>query len=282
VAGAINLATVADGSYTGYTFAGDVLTITEDGEYLITSLGTETANRVVVAADVAATVTILNLNISVVDDSLSAFTLTPGDSVTLVVEGTNSIVAASTGYLDGFGSGAAINVPEGASITIQGTGALYAASGGFAAAIGGAHAPGNDATAFTTGEKCGDITITGDVTLTVNSDFRGPAIGSGVGGAELGGDIKILPGTTPGFPVLNLTVVQDAPVIGSSAPQSEGNPKIIEIAGGTVTGTATNDVAYIGNPESAWNQDPGNPYGQTVSPDNVDAIGYSKVVVSGG
>ncbi|GHU67367.1 hypothetical protein FACS189413_02000 [Bacteroidia bacterium] len=226
-----------------YDYTGKVLTL-GNGTYDI-SLRTglsQTDHRIIVDG-ATATVTLTDVNMTGAVGYEAMFQLKNNATVTLNLAGSDTLKNTLRGSPLRIG-GAALGVPEGSSITIQGNGSLHAEDNDCSAAIGG----NSD---NTVGEKCGNITITGNVTVTAAAPFRGPAIGSGSNDAELGGDISILAGTIPGYPKVTLSNLRDSPIIGSGSTAAIGD-KTIRITGGTVTVAATSTAwhPYIGTREN--------------------------------
>ncbi|GAB6394104.1 MAG: hypothetical protein MdMp024_0416 [Bacteroidales bacterium] len=132
--GIINIAQPDSGS--GWTFSGNVVTISANGIYTVT--GSSTTNRVVINKNVTATVTLQNANIHSAVASPFALSSdnTGGSQVTLILSGTNELV--STEILS-----AGLTVEDSARITVEGNGSLLAAGGGLnprgGAGIGGGH-----------------------------------------------------------------------------------------------------------------------------------------------
>ncbi|GHT01771.1 hypothetical protein AGMMS49525_03460 [Bacteroidia bacterium] len=163
--GTINLNTGA-GDGSGYTFAGDSLRITANGTYTIQGDGTPTANRIIVAPGVIATITLQNVNIALPGDFEilnTAFDMA-GATVLLNLVGDN-IIEASRDYHG------IINVPNRSTLVIDGTGSLTVnnINYGYSAAIGGDWLG-----------VAGDITINGG---TVTADgIPGGGIGPGTFG----------------------------------------------------------------------------------------------------
>jgi len=89
-AGEINMETVS-GDGAGYTYLDSVVTITQDGSYILTGTGTETANRIVVNGGVTANITINNVNIN---SGSGAFVMT-GATVNLTLSGSNTLRSGS-------------------------------------------------------------------------------------------------------------------------------------------------------------------------------------------
>ncbi len=222
---AINLSTVT-GDGTGYTYASNVVTITQNGDYLLTQDTESTMTRVVVTA-VSVNITLKDVYI-LVSSGNSPFSVSEGSTVHLTLSGNNTLIA-------GYGS-AGLHVPSSASIIISGDGTLTAKGGDYnngasnGAGIGGMGAYGD----------AGSITILGG---TVNA-FGGPyAAGIGGGnntngtGAGSGGNITIAGGT------VTATGNNHSAAIGGGCRGNGGN---ITISGGTVTATAGSYSAAIG------------------------------------
>jgi len=122
----INIASPTSGP--GYTFADNVLTITQNGSYTIT--GTTTANRVVIGPNVVATVTLRDVFIK--SDVVSPFMFdSTGCEVTLRIVGENTLSCA-----DGWGAGLQVEGVS-TSLTIDGSGSLTTTGGSGSVGIGG-------------------------------------------------------------------------------------------------------------------------------------------------
>ncbi|GAB6395437.1 MAG: hypothetical protein MdMp024_1749 [Bacteroidales bacterium] len=103
---------------TGWTFSGNVVTITANGNYTVT--GTTTTNRIVINK-VTATVTLQNATIRSGDQSPISLSSddTGGSGVTLILSGSNELVTTNVGS-------AGLTVENNAKLTIEGDGSLLA------------------------------------------------------------------------------------------------------------------------------------------------------------
>ena len=159
---------------TGWTYASNVFTISNDANVTIT--GTTTTNRIVVNG--TATITLNGVSVTVVSNP---FVLNPGADVTLyLADGT-----VNTFYASGGAGGAGIQTTN-ATLIINGTGSLDVTGAQSCAGIGGI-----------SGGAGGTVTITGG-TITANSQpvglsTCGAPIGGGINAA--GGDVTISGGT---------------------------------------------------------------------------------------
>jgi hypothetical protein len=118
----INVNTVAaDGA--GYTFAGGVITITENGWYTLT--GSTVTNRVVVAASLTdVNITLNNVTVDRSADvsetiTACAFSMV-GARVNLALDGNNTLESGD--------SCAGLTAPDGSRLTVHGSGSLVAAA----------------------------------------------------------------------------------------------------------------------------------------------------------
>jgi hypothetical protein len=172
------------------TYDNNVFTIEADGEYVIT--GNTNGNSVKVAPDVTATVTLKDASI-VMNDGC-AFDVEAGATVTLVLEGTNTLKSG--------GDNAGLHVPVDAAIIITSAsgdgstdGVLHVTGGDASAGIGGnasryvyvdrvnnIRTPGDAGTIIIKG---GTITATGG---NGREDGHGGGAGIGGGGANPGYD----------------------------------------------------------------------------------------------
>ncbi|GAB6394994.1 MAG: Ig-like domain-containing protein [Bacteroidales bacterium] len=219
----INIGTPSASGGTGWSFAGNVVTITANGNYTVT--GTTTANRIVIDKNVTATITLQNATIHSADASpfaLSSDTIAggKGSQVTLILSGSNELVTTA----EWPESPAALTVENNAQITIEGNGSLTASGGEFAAGIGGGF-----------GSDGGKITIEGG-TITATGGYQAAGIGGGQECAG-GGVIRITGGT------IIATGGYQAAGIGGGALGKSG---IITVTGGTITATCGYAGAGIG------------------------------------
>ncbi|GAB6394567.1 MAG: hypothetical protein MdMp024_0879 [Bacteroidales bacterium] len=258
--GIINIAQPDSGS--GWTFAGNVVTITANGNYTVT--GTTTTNRIVINK-VTATVTLNNANIHSADASpfmLSSDTIAGGrgSQVTLILSGTNELVTTQA-------LSAGLTVEDNAKLTIEGNGSLLAqgagvtyytggagigsgdrkaagaiiiksgivtATGGFASAgIGGGSSAG--VSSADGGGNGRSVTVTGG-TITATGGLYGTGIGGGA--YATGGNVTVTGGTI-------IAIGGDfAAGIGGGASGPGGN---VTITGGAVTATGGFEAAGIGS-----------------------------------
>lgn len=223
---AINLATVGGGG-DGYTFAGGLLTLTDEGPYLITS-SVLTANRVLVNPSVGVTAKIIahDLTISATETNNSAFALAASAKAELTLLGENTLVSGN--------NRAGLEVPEGAELVIDGTtaDALTVTGGYYAAGIGGGYS--------VTPANAGAITVKGGTITSAGGDAAGgTGAGAGIGGGRggSGGTITIEGGT--------LTATGGYRAAGIGGGQS-GTGGTIVINGGDITATGHGYSAGIG------------------------------------
>ncbi|GAB6395651.1 MAG: Ig-like domain-containing protein [Bacteroidales bacterium] len=179
--GTINIAAPANGD--GWTFSGNVVTITADGNYTVT--GTSNANRVLFNKNVTATVTLQNAHIH--SDVASPFMLSSdtiaggkGSQVTLILSGTNELVTTER-------NSAGLIVEDSAKLTIEGDGSLIAQGGDDYPRSGGGAGIGGSSE-----HNGGYITITGGTVTAI-----GGVLAAGIGGGAVagGGNITITGGT---------------------------------------------------------------------------------------
>ena len=217
----IDLATVSAGG-TGYTYAGGVLTITDNGSYILT--GNTSTKRVVVSA--ASDITLNGASITSVAGS-SPLSISAGAAVNLTLSGVNTLTG---------GDGAAgLHVPATAAVVIDGTGTLTAKGGASSGSSNGAGIGGMGA-----GGNAGSITIKGGTVAATGGPYA-----AGIGGgnnnngtaAGSGSNITISGGT------VNATGNNHSSAIGGGCRGNGGN---ITISGGTVTANAGTWSAAIG------------------------------------
>ena len=212
-----------NGNGTGYTYAANVLTITDSGSYILT--GTTTTKRVVVSASSDVTLNGVNITGPV---SNSPFSVSAGSTVNLTLSGSNTLTAGS--------GGAGLYVPASAAVIISGSGTLTANGG--TATDGTSNGAGIGS--MGANQDAGSITIRGG---TVNA--TGGLYAAGIGGgnnkngtaAGSGSNITITGG------IVNANGNNHSPAIGGGCRGNGGN---ITISGGTVTATAGSSSAGIG------------------------------------
>ena len=186
---------------TDYSYADNILTILTDTALTIS--GNTTRDRIVVAGDIEANITLNNLSIQFSDGSegdrnhreqsgTCAFAVGRSTVCNLTLVGDNTL---QSGYHQ-----AALEVPGDATLTIEGPGAITANGGKRGAGIGGSRYM-----------SCGTITINSGTV-----EAHGSIGGAGIGGGGRYGE-------------------------GSSSGGGGGNGGKVTIKGGTVTATATND-----------------------------------------
>jgi hypothetical protein len=211
-------ASTADYSYGIDGYGHNVVTLTTNGgSYVIT--GNTTSNLVKVRSGINVSITLngVDINVSAISDAC-AFDI-DGATVSLTLQGTNTL---KSGY-----NRAGINVPTGAALTIGGNGTLNTTGGATGAGIG-------SNAQFSRGSYCGSVTITGG---TVNAEGGGSAAGIGGGMNSNGGYITIDGGT------VNASGGGNAAGIGGG--DSGGGGTVI-ITGVTVIATGSDYGAGIG------------------------------------
>jgi hypothetical protein len=212
--GTINIAGPANGN--GWTFAGNVVTITDNGNYSVT--GTSTINRIVIDKDVTATVTLRNASIH--SAAGSPFMLssddTGGSDVTLILVGNNELISTDT-------LSAGLMVTDNARLTIAGGDSLTATGAYYGAGIGGGISGSG-----------GNITVTGG-TITANGGEQAAGIGGGYNGS--GGNITINNGV-----VIATTPEGEYRPAGIGGGGGDTNAGTITIAGGTVYASSVSGV----------------------------------------
>ncbi|GAB6394854.1 MAG: Ig-like domain-containing protein [Bacteroidales bacterium] len=216
--GTININNPSAG--TGWTFSGNVVTITANGNYTVT--GSSTTNRIVINKDVTATITLNNANIH--SATASPFSLssddTGGSDVTLILSGTNELVTTN-------GGSAGLTVTDSARITIQGSGSLFAQGAGNnpngGAGIGG-----------------GGYSSTGTINITGGTVYAsGGLVGAGIGGGTHGGGGNI---TITGGTITAIGGFAGAGIGGGFL----GNVGNVTVTGGTITAHGGQQAAGIG------------------------------------
>lgn len=205
--------------------------ITQNGSYRIT--GSTTTNPITVGNGqdpVPVTITLSNVTIDLSDGSGTAFNiLGTGSNVTLILEGTNTLISGT----DGIQGLPGIHLPEGASLTIQGSGSLTVTGGsGSSTGGGGAGIGGN------IGKSCGTLTIAGGtVTAKGGSSSSTGDGGAGIGGGTnggAGGSVTITGGTVTASGGSGGDMGDGGAGIGGGKKGAGGN---VDITGGVVTAT---------------------------------------------
>ena len=263
-------------SGTDYTYSGGVLTV-NDGANITISMDsdatTPTSDRIVVAENATATITLAGVNIkgSELDSThniaaKSAIDLSNGSILTIVLsKDTENTLTGGSGGTDGFGA-PGIHVPDSASLIIQGEGNLSVSGGASSIAYGGVGIGGNAGSGGNAGEACGTVIYfaSGNVTITAGTQASGsvPAddIGGGNGQNQNNGDDGqgIRPGEGGTYTVYgNLTLPCDITIPdGATVTIPEGTsltvPKDVTLTNnGTITGagsvTVSGDVSGSGS-----------------------------------
>lgn len=205
--------------------------ITQNGSYRIT--GSTTTNPITVGNGqdpVPVTITLSNVTIDLSDGSGTAFNiLGTGSNVTLILEGTNTLISGT----DGIQGLPGIHLPEGASLTIQGSGSLTVTGGsGSSTGGGGAGIGGN------IGKSCGTLTIAGGTVSAKGGSSSstgdgGAGIGGGTNGGA-GGSVTITGGTVTASGGSGGDMGDGGAGIGGGKKGAGGN---VDITGGVVTAT---------------------------------------------
>ena len=196
---------------SGYSYSNGVLTV-NDGANITISMAsgatTPTTDRIAVAENATATITLNGVNIKTADattngDAHPPLNIPSGSILTINLEGENTL-SGGNGHAVGYTAAPGIHVPEGATITIEGNGSLTATGGN---SNGSAPAPGiggqsTIGSSGLVGNTCGTVIILGGtVTATGGTHTTGPG-GAGIGGSYssggnngAGGTVIILGGT---------------------------------------------------------------------------------------
>ena len=197
--------TVSGGTQgTDYSYSNGVLTV-NDGANITLSTSGQTTDRIVVAQNATATITLAGVSITPQDGytNYSAIDIPDGASLTIILQENtmNTLTGGSSNVTHG---APGIHVPSGASLTIKGSGTLTVTGGsGRAANGGGTGIGGNASSGDTAAEACGTVIIYGgNITVTggdANAGYGGAGIGGGNGGGSHaggnGGTVLILGGT---------------------------------------------------------------------------------------
>ncbi|GAB6395287.1 MAG: Ig-like domain-containing protein [Bacteroidales bacterium] len=199
-----------------------VFTITENGNYTIT--GTSTVNRVVVAKNVEATITLHNANIHSVIASpfVLASDSARGAQVTLKLVGNNELV--TTDILS-----AGLTVENNAKAVIEGYGSLFAQGGGINIGTGDGYANGGAGIGGGDGKQAGAIVINAGTVTAVGGNY---AAGIGGGARQGGGSLTVNGGT---IVAVTSGDTNEAAAIGGGGGGGGGTSAgTVNITGGTV------------------------------------------------
>ncbi len=210
-----------------YAYNNGVLTV-NDGANITISMAsdatTPTSDRIVVAENATATITIAGVNIkgsdcdgSQVIAAKSAIDLSNGSILTIDLSAnTENTLAGGNGITEGSGA-PGIHVPDSASLIIQGEGSLSVSGGTSSTAFCGVGIGGNASTT-SAGEACGTVIIFASDNVTITAGQAGSGsdsaddIGGGNGQNQNNGDDGqgIRPGTNGNYTVYgNLTLPCD-------------------------------------------------------------------------
>ena len=181
---------------SNYTYADGVLTVNDGANITISmdsSETTPTSDRIVVAENATATITLAGVNIKGSDlDSnqniaaKSAIDLSNGSILTIALsKDTENTLAGGNGNTDGFGA-PGIHVPDSASLIIQGEGNLSVSGGASRIAYGGVEIGGNAGSGGSAGESCGTVIyfVSGKVTITAGTQASGSVPADDIGGGN--------------------------------------------------------------------------------------------------
>ena len=222
----------------GWTFDGATVSLTNAGPFVLSTGGANFTSNVAVVAQADCAVTFTNLEVFAGNHAgLSPFTVAPGVSVALTLEG-NTVLKAGSGA-------AAITVVSNAtgvaSLTIDADASdtfhtLGATGGDQGAGIGGGD-----------GEACGSVTILGGL-LTVEGGANAAGIGggrNGAGGAVTisGGRLNVKSAGSYAFVGGRLKTTNGGAAIGGGY---QGPGGMTAISGGTMSLTGVGDGAAIG------------------------------------
>ena len=189
---------------SNYTYADGVLTVNDGANITISmdsSETTPTSDRIVVAENATATITLAGVNIKGSDlDSnqniaaKSAIDLSNGSILTIDLSAnTENTLAGGDGSTDGSGA-PGIHVPDSASLIIRGEGNLSVSGGTSNIAWGGVGIGGNAGSVGNAGEACGTVIyfVSDNVKIAAGESAEGnePAddIGGGKGSQQQNGD----------------------------------------------------------------------------------------------
>ncbi len=210
-----------------YAYNNGVLTVNDGANITISMAGdatTPTSDRIVVAENATATITIAGVNIkgsdcdgSQVIAAKSAIDLSNGSILTMDLSAnTENTLAGGNGITEGSGA-PGIHVPDSASLIIQGEGSLSVSGGTSSTAFCGVGIGGNASTT-SDGEACGTVIIFASDNVTITAGQAGSGsdsaddIGGGNGQNQNNGDDGqgIRPGTNGNYTVYgNLTLPCD-------------------------------------------------------------------------
>ncbi|MEE0206706.1 MAG: hypothetical protein UEX93_07545, partial [Peptococcaceae bacterium] len=178
-----------------YAYNNGVLTVNDGANITISmdsSETTPTSDRIVVAENATATITLAGVNIKGSDcdgaqniAAKSAIDLSNGSILTIALsKDTKNTLTGGSGNTDGSGA-PGIHVPDSASLIIQGEGNLSVSGGSSGIAYGGVGIGGNASTT-SAGEACGTVICfaSGKVTITAGTQGSGSVPADDIGGGN--------------------------------------------------------------------------------------------------
>ena len=274
--GAFNVTKNTGSSDNAYTYTNGVLTV-NNGANIIISMDndatTPTSDRIVVAENATATITLAGVNIKGSDRdgaqniaAKSAIDLSNGSILTIDLSANaENTLTGGSGSTDGSGA-PGIHVPDSASLIIRGEGNLSVSGGTSNIAWGGVGIGGNAGSGGNAGEACGTVIyfVSDNVKIAAGESAEGnePAddIGGGKGSQQQNGDDGqgIRPDSDGNYTVYgnltlpcDITIPQGATVTipeGASLTVTEG---VTLTNGGAITGagsvTVNGDVSGSGS-----------------------------------
>ena len=234
----VNGLDIAYASGTGWTFDGATVSLSGAGPFVLSTDGANFTSNVAVVAQADCAVTFSNLEVFAGNHAgLSPFTVAPGVSVALTLEG-NTVLTAGSGaaaitVVSNATGVASLTIDADASDTLH---TLGATGGNQGAGIGGGN-----------GEACGSVTILGGL-LTVEGGANAAGIGggrNGAGGAVTisGGRLNVKSAGSYAFVGGRFKTTNGGGAIGGGY---QGSGGMTAISGGTMSLTGVGDGAAIG------------------------------------
>lgn len=307
--GAFNVIKNTGSSDNAYTYTNGVLTV-NNGANIIISMDndatTPTSDRIVVAENATATITLAGVNIKGSDRdgaqniaAKSAIDLSNGSILTIDLSANaENTLTGGSGSTDGSGA-PGIHVPDSASLIIRGEGNLSVSGGTSNIAWGGVGIGGNAGSGGNAGEACGTVIyfVSDNVKIAAGESAEGnePAddIGGDKGSQQQNGDDGqgIRPDSDGNYTVYgnltlpcDITIPQGATVTipnGASLTVPEGtklinNGTIVKQQGGTFTNNRTLDGNPLGYPSTVTVANSGN----GVTTENMVAYGTTATVTA--
>ena len=289
---------------TDYSYSNGVLTV-NSGANITVSMSdgatTPTSDRIVVAENATATITLNGVNITGASYNIpndeaatSPIDLAAGATLTVILNdnSTNTLTGGPGGASDG---APGVHVPEGAVLIIQGSGSLSVNGGTSNSGYGGVGIGGKagetEASGRGPGENCGTVIILTENVTPIGGDgigstdsTKGADIGGGRGEPDGGNGQGIKPTGDDTYTVFgdltlpcDITIPEGAAVVipeGASLTVPEGktltNNGTLLVQGGTLSGSVTgNQPAYPSEVTVAFSKDGQSvtsvPYGSTIT-----------------